>query len=1410
MQRYVLLLLCCLGSCFLKAQPRPKAPNVAGDAAAPSATASVYNRENQVPVNHYTGLPQIALPLHNYQFNGLQHSASLSYFAGGVKVNEPAPNTGIGWSLSAGGAVTRTVQGLPDDMPWAGWLYSHNVRDHTPYTSYYTDPHTGETIEYTNYEHHYPQYYEDVKDGQMDIFQVNAGTLSAKFYLGKNGSIVVAPMQKIKITPVYNHGMGITASTIESFTITDPQGVRYVFNEREVSTLSNTTPNANNNGPSGLYGKAHITAWYLSSVIAPFNEDTIRFVYQNTFATRSLQFPPSHMHPISGNFAASENRPTGEVYVAGKRLAEVHFPDRSRLEMLYDANSRCDLPGENALLEIRVRDTAIRSGYKMDYAYATQRGLVAYSGVCNNVLRDHRLMLRAVTPFAGQTNQPPYQFEYEDSRRLPPVNSPAQDHWGLFNNQFGNTSLVPATAGLAGANRNTDTVAAKAWSLRSIRYPSGGITTLEMEANDFYTVSRTEQNLTLNSNNYFSSTYAFSKLLNEPTRFYMQLLASGGGNENWGMNEYCETDIIIEGWYQGAWISGTSVPNGNVMRITSHGAASNPFVDLYFPPGTTEVRVTNSPVGGMFCNGNGYFEWKVYWYNEAPETDVNAYRTGGLRVKRILEFDGLSPSPASIRSFRYRMANETGSSGFIKARPKYDYQMRFTSNNTPGNFIVRNGMPVNFQHYTQGSPVGYSRVEEIFGTPERNLGKTEYEFTTYNDFQLPLYVLEHPYVPEQVEEWLLGLPKSVKNYDAANRLKNSDTSIYEKHVYTYPANDSSFRALKLGVSHEMQWNSSVYHRVFLERYYRPVTGWVAETGSREVTYLDNDTIHTASTTVYDNQYMVPVKTLTTTNKKAGIVKENNQYYPFHYNMGSGPLHFLKTNEWLYPIATETWEREGANASLMDASINNYQFITPTLLRPVSQSKLVSKDPVPLATIGAFNPAVLNRNPSLMNDINQATQFNSKGMPVETQSLLTGQYQALILDYENNMPVTSVANARQSEIAYTSFESIGKGNWQFSGAAALETPRSLMGKRSYNLTAGSITKTGTPAGKNYIVSLWFKNGSVTVSPGTLLGSESNSATGWTYREFTVPGGSTITVSGTAVIDELRLYPDNCSMSTVNIEPMVGVISECGADNFVSYQEYDVLGRPSIQRDRDWNIVRAVQYDRSSATSINRTPSWQDVTPAVIQCEKINGNPNHNNGNQLKQQTDQNPFSYSYKAIRWVNAGANAAACPIVPDWQPTGATRCAMVNGVRTGVQEREERDVHPQSPSFNQYRWISLGVTGNCPPIQYKAYIQIRNYYYYYNGWSYQATGDAYLVITDQDGNPVNVQGSITVNYERVEQSYGYSYSYGQSVTVSNTSEVHLFNGLLNEYYYDYFTNDYTTTLNITFNVLPGSGYTPW
>src|SRR6187399_2089539 len=81
----------------------------------PSPTAAALARYGQVPVSLSSGIPEITIPLFEIKDHELYLPVTLSYHASGIKVEEIASWVGLGWSLNAGGVVTRNVMGLPDE-----------------------------------------------------------------------------------------------------------------------------------------------------------------------------------------------------------------------------------------------------------------------------------------------------------------------------------------------------------------------------------------------------------------------------------------------------------------------------------------------------------------------------------------------------------------------------------------------------------------------------------------------------------------------------------------------------------------------------------------------------------------------------------------------------------------------------------------------------------------------------------------------------------------------------------------------------------------------------------------------------------------------------------------------------------------------------------------------------------------------------------------------------------------------------------------------------------------------------------------------------------------------------------------------------------------------------------------------
>jgi hypothetical protein len=185
--------------------------------------------------------------------------------------------------------------------------------------------------------------------------------------------------------------------------------------------------------------------------------------------------------------------------------------------------------------------------------------------------------------------------------------------------------------------------------------------------------------------------------------------------------------------------------------------------------------------------------------------------------------------------------------------------------------------------------------------------------------------------------------------------------------------------------------------------------------------------------------------------------------------------------------------------------------------------------------------------------------------------------SIIWDYRHGIPIADVNNAVQADIAYTSFEADGSGNWTIAGADTLD-PAAPTGNHYYKLSSGNVSKSGLTSGTAYIVSYWTKNSSPLTITGTQAGYpvKGKAVNGWTYYEHKITGQTSVTVSGSGYIDELRLYPFNAQMTTFTYQPSVGISSQCDADNRITYYQYDGFNRLKVVLDQDHNVIKTTQY------------------------------------------------------------------------------------------------------------------------------------------------------------------------------------------------------------------------------------------
>jgi YD repeat-containing protein len=187
--------------------------------------------------------------------------------------------------------------------------------------------------------------------------------------------------------------------------------------------------------------------------------------------------------------------------------------------------------------------------------------------------------------------------------------------------------------------------------------------------------------------------------------------------------------------------------------------------------------------------------------------------------------------------------------------------------------------------------------------------------------------------------------------------------------------------------------------------------------------------------------------------------------------------------------------------------------------------------------------------------------------------------SLIWGYNGEYLIAEVKNASKANVAYTSFENAGSGNWIYGGTSTADST-SPTGSYCYSLgqTGGGIVSGTLGSANSYIVSYWIKASTPLTIAGTVAGYpvQGKTINGWTYFEHKITGQTKITVSGTASIDELRLYPSNAQMTTYTFAPLVGMTYQCDVNNRVTRYDYDAFKRLKDIRDQDGNITKTYQY------------------------------------------------------------------------------------------------------------------------------------------------------------------------------------------------------------------------------------------
>jgi len=705
------------------------------DAVMPPPNAASLGKYGDVPVNYASGLPSIGIPIYSIKEGPITHGIALSYHGGGIRAAETASWIGLGWSLQGSGMITRTVQGLPDEQSQG---YYHNAYriipdDDTPaYVQLMEDIHEG------------------LKDGQPDIFNINAAGVSGKFYFDSlQIPRLVNQGSDLKVEHSYDSGNGLV-----SFIITAPNGVRYHFGEWNGLTAYETMQ-------AGVAGSANRQSWMLMAIESMDRHYAIEFDYVNegySYKTPASGFHSDSNDPaqqISSSFPGNNglvgNNHFVIQYVNGKRLDKITYstgvvtfvPGADREDLSQNTNPA------KVLDYIKIETGNGSYCYKHDFDYDY------FEDNTSSTPYGKRLKLQSVQEITcGGIEKPPHSFTYEgpvvNGRQfLPSRLTKATDHWGFYNGKSTNNNLllnIPLTTiphpipentndiSYGSADRSSDETYMLYGALKRITYPTGGYTDFTFEGNEVVDIINT------------NTTNAISNLTTCGTPG-----PSCCGNLDDTDTYTFSTQADIDNAYfdlEGTNPFEANDPSGGGCNTTNRSVDieiyddNNNFVSSYgfnFPSGGGASQiVSNEPLSAISASLSPGVQYtfklvsedcKGFFNLRFEDPQLGNRTVGGLRIKKILTHDGEDSANDIIKDFYYGSSPTSLSSGKLYKQPRYFNSAAFhgTLNNASEIIFVAKFMDNSVVPLTtfDGRHLIYQTVTESLN----GIGKNVYNFT---------------------------------------------------------------------------------------------------------------------------------------------------------------------------------------------------------------------------------------------------------------------------------------------------------------------------------------------------------------------------------------------------------------------------------------------------------------------------------------------------------------------------------------------------------------------------------------------------------------------------------------------------------------------------------------------------------
>ncbi len=705
------------------------------------------------------------------------------------------------------------------------------------------------------------------------------------------------------------------------------------------------------------------------------------------------------------------------------------------------------------------------------------------------------------------------------------------------------------------------------------------------------------------------------------------------------------TSQMLFYWYTFPYLPPSSI---SIAPLRIGNALARPI--LFFNPvnysalygGTKNADLAKMHIGALnkivYPTG-GYKEFEF-------EFSGNTVAWNGIRVKQSREYESATANPI-IKNYAY--GNFVNTDNLLNSEYNYptnNYTMGEAGLMNQSNFYYAltrkffSGGRVNPENSTRGAAGGYSFAE----ISQPNNGKYRVEFhtaldpghaditnETYNvscffNPQVSPVLFKYPFPAKSSLDWKRGLLKNETTFSQSGLKIKYEEFSYAPNPAIYGQKDiqgllvSKYKLWTLSpysvpgceqiTSH---WLANLYGKtVYTSAWYPPVKKISRIYDQNGINYSESIQEFDYRKYTYTNkEYLLPYLQK---DIKGSRNEQTVSYskFPFDYNSSNiydpfvVAISNLKTKN-IFNAKVEQF------AYKQDQNGNNKKYIGGILNKYHSDKPLV-KEVFKLRTNGTLNAFVESNtntgwfafDPNYRSEVNFPL-YDVNGRILE-QHKTNDIKESYIWSYNKMYPVAKVANANNSEIAFSSFEADeGGANMSINPADIINDPAgAFSGRRYYRLRYPGawfpqepITINLNSQGKDYKLSFWHKeplqnhpplvvryfNGNVEII--TPFAPNIKTRNGWNYSEYLIPASFTGTLTiikghsfNTTYIDEVRFYPALSQMSTYTFDPLIGMTSETDVNGKTVYYEYDGLNRLKFVRNEDKDIVKRICYNYAS--------------------------------------------------------------------------------------------------------------------------------------------------------------------------------------------------------------------------------------